>query len=105
MQRQPGDVRPSDPGRAEFRPERNKQQQPVARGQFHRPGEKFEAGRIGPMRILENHQHGIDPRQRLDVRTKRFQRLLTTELRLDLNRGVASVVGQRQHFGKQRRIL
>ena len=57
------------------------------------------------MRIFENHQHGIDPRQRLDVRTKSFQRFLTTELRLNFNRRVASIVGQRQHFGKQRRIL
>ena len=57
------------------------------------------------MRIFENHQHGIDPRQRLDVRTKRFQRFLAAELRLDFDRRVASIVGQRQHFGKQRRIL
>ena len=98
-------VRPSDPGRAEFRPESNKYQEPVAHGQVHHPGEQFEAGWIGPMRIFENHQHGIDPRQRLDLRTKRFQRFLTTELRLNFNRRVASIVGQRQHFGKQRRIL
>ena len=98
-------VRPSDPGRAEFRPESNKYQEPVAHGQVNRPGEQFEAGWIGPMRIFENHQHGIDPRQRLDVRTKSFQRFLTTELRLNFNRRVASIVGQRQHFGKQRRIL
>ena len=105
MEGQPSHVRPSDPGRAEFRPESNKYQEPVAHGQVHRPGEQFEAGWIGPMRIFENHQHGIDPRQRLDLRTKRFQRFLTTELRLDFNRRVASIVGQRQHFGKQRRIL
>src|SRR6185436_13610432 len=39
------------------------------------------------------------------MRTKRFQRFLTTELRLDLDRRVASIVGQRQHFGEQRRVL
>ena len=105
MEGQLSHVRPSNPGRAEFRPESNQYQEPVAHGQVHRPGEQFEAGWIGPMRIFENHQHGIDPRQRLDLRTKRFQRFLTTELRLNFNRRVASIVGQRQHFGKQRRIL
>ena len=105
MEGQLSHVRPSDPGRAEFRPESDKQQEPVALGPVHRPGEQFEAGRIGPMRIFENHQHGIDPHQHLEVRTKRFQRFLTTELRLNFNRRVASIVGQRQHFGKQRRIL
>ena len=105
MQGQLSHVRPSDRGQAEFRPVGNQYQEPMARGQIHRPGEQFEAGWIGPMRIFENHQHGIDPRQRLDLRTKCFQRFLATELRLDFNRRVASIVGQRQHFGKQRRIL
>src|SRR6185436_3492086 len=66
MQGQLSHVGPSDHGWAEFRPESNEYQEPVAHGQVRRPDEQFEAGWIGPMRIFENHQHGIDPRQRLE---------------------------------------
>ena len=34
----------------------------------HGPTERFQARRVGPMRILEDHQHRILARQRLDLR-------------------------------------
>ena len=44
-------------------------------------------------------------RQRLDLRTERFQCSLTPLLRGLLQRGIASVVRERQHLGKECRVL
>ena len=40
------------------------------------PTESFKTSGISPMRILENHQHRILPRQHFDFRAERFQRSL-----------------------------
>ena len=99
-------VRPSDPGRLELWPERHDQQH--AEGlrirSTTRPN-SFQARGVGPMRILEDHQHRILPRQRLHLRNERFQRSLPALLRGQIERGIASVVRQRQHLGKQCRVL
>ena len=50
-------VRPSDPGRLEFRPERHDQQHAKSANPVHHPTERFQARRVDPMRILEDHQH------------------------------------------------
>src|SRR6516162_4691779 len=105
VERQRAYVRPSDPGRAELRPESNEYQKPSADCQINHPAEQFEAGRIGPMRIFENRQHRIGLRKRLELRSKSLQRLLTTELRLNLNWRIPSIIGQRQQFGNQGRML
>ena len=36
------------------------------------PTEQFEAGRVGPMRILEDHQHGTFAGKRLDLSKSAF---------------------------------
>ena len=71
-----GHVRPSDPRRFEFRPERHDQQRAKTRDPVDRPTERFQAGRVGPMRILEDHQHRILARQRFHLRNERLQRSL-----------------------------
>ena len=50
-------MRSSNPGRLEFRPERHDQQHAKVRDLVHRLAESFQARRIGPVRILDNHQH------------------------------------------------
>ena len=57
------------------------------------------------MHILKNHQHRIRPRQRLQLCSERFQRFLSPLLRGQFECRVASIVRQRQHFSKQRRVL
>ena len=57
------------------------------------------------MRILEDHQHRVLPRQRLHLRDERFQRSLPALLRVQFERRITSVVRQRQHLGEQCRIL
>ena len=52
-----GHVWPSDPRRLEFRPEGDDQQHAKGRDPVHRPAEQFQARGVGPMCILENHQH------------------------------------------------
>ena len=52
-----GHVRPSDPGRLEFRPERHDQQHAKGLIRSTDPTEHFQARGVGPMRILEDHQH------------------------------------------------
>jgi len=60
-------VRLSDPGRVEFRPERHDQQHPKGRHPVHRPTEYFQTRGIGPMRILEDHQHRVPACQRREL--------------------------------------
>ena len=57
------------------------------------------------MCILEDHQHRILARQGLDLWNERFQRSLPTLLRCQFERRITSVVRQRQHLGKQCRIV
>ena len=57
------------------------------------------------MHILEDHQQGTSFSQRLDLRAECFKCLLSALLRGEFERGVASVVRQRQHFGKKHHIL
>ena len=57
------------------------------------------------MRVLENHQDRRLTRQRLDLADQRFKRLLTALLGRQFQRGITSVVRQRQHLGDQRGVL
>jgi hypothetical protein len=56
------DVRLADPVRFKLRPERHQQQHPKCPNSVHNPIERFQAGWVGPMRILEDHQHRFLPR-------------------------------------------
>ncbi len=57
------------------------------------------------MGILEDHQHRALTRQSLDLRNERLQRSLPLLLRGQTERGVAAIVGKRQHIGKQRDVV
>jgi hypothetical protein len=54
-----GRVRPSDPRRLELWPECHDQQHSESWYLVHDSTEQFEARGVGPMGILENHQHRI----------------------------------------------
>src|SRR5262245_22816998 len=57
------------------------------------------------MRILEDHQHRSGAGQGFYLRDECFQRSLPALLRGELDRGITSIVRQRQHLGKERGIL
>src|SRR6516162_3876312 len=57
------------------------------------------------MRILEDHEHRREAGQGFYLRDECFQRSLPALLRGELDRGIASIVRQRQHLGKERGIL
>jgi hypothetical protein len=100
-----GHVRLSDPGRVEFRSECHDQQRAKAPNAVHRPAERFEARRVNPLRILEDHQNWTGARQSLDLRNERLLRSLPALLRGQLDLRVASIVRQRQHVRKEGDIL
>ena len=98
-------VRSSNPRRLELRPEGDDQQHAKGWYPVHDPTKRFEARGVDPMRILEDHQHRIVTRQGLDLRNERFERFLPPLLRCQFERRITSIVRQRQHLGKQCRIL
>ena len=57
------------------------------------------------MRILEDHQHRAGAGQGFHLQDECFQRSLPALLRGELERGIASIVRQRQHLGKERGVL
>jgi hypothetical protein len=57
------------------------------------------------MRVLEDHQHRIMPGQRFHRGNKGLQRSLPALLGGQIERGIAAIVRQRQHLGKECRIL
>jgi hypothetical protein len=96
------DVRSSNPRRLKFWPVRDDQQHAKGFDPIHCATECLKARGIGPMRILENHQHRIGLRQLLHLRSKRFHRSVPALLRHQFECGVAAIVRQRQHLGKER---
>jgi hypothetical protein len=64
IEREGGHVRSPNPGRLELRAKSHDQQHAKRRDLVHAPTESFKAGRVGPMRILENHRQRILPSQR-----------------------------------------
>ena len=57
------------------------------------------------MRILEDHQHWIPACYFRELRRQRLQRSLSALLRCQVERGITSIVGERQHLGKECGIL
>ena len=57
------------------------------------------------MRIFDDHQHWSLVRQSHELRHQRFQRCLPSLLRRQFQRGIASVIRERQHLGKECGIL
>jgi hypothetical protein len=56
-----GDVRLSDLRWLEFWPEGYEQRHSTGRDPVHCPTESFQTGGVGPMCILEDHQHRVLP--------------------------------------------
>ena len=98
-------MRLPDPGRLEFRPERHDKQRAEAPNPVNGPTEHFQAGGVGPMRILEDDQHRVLARQGLHLRDERVQRSFPALLGSQLERGIAPIVRQRQHLGQERGVL
>jgi hypothetical protein len=71
-----GDVGPTNPRRLEFRSIGDNQQHPACSQPINRAPNRFQARWVNPMHVLENHQHRLGLRQRLQLRGKRLQRLL-----------------------------
>jgi hypothetical protein len=98
-------MRLSDPGRLELWPKGYEQQHSLGCDPICCRTECFEARGIGRMRVLEDDQHRIFQCKSLDLRVKCFQRFLPTLLRRQFERRITSVVREREHFGKQCRVL
>jgi hypothetical protein len=65
-------IRSSDPGRIKIRPECYHQQHTKAADPVGDSTEHFQARGVGPMRILQDHQHWILPRQRFHLGNECF---------------------------------
>ena len=76
VQRQARHLRLSHPWRVELGAEGHDQQDRKGSDSIDRPTERFQARRIDPMRILEDHQHRLLARQSRELRHQRFQRCL-----------------------------
>ena len=105
VQRQARHMRLAQPRRVELGAERHDQQNRKSSDPVHRPTEHFQARRIDPMRVLQDHQHRLLASQSRELPRQRFQRFLPALFRDQLERGIAPVVRQRQHVGQERRIL
>ncbi len=88
-------MRLADSGRRKFRPERNEQQNAEGHNQIDYSAENFQARRVRPLRVLEDHQNWISPRQRLHLREERLQSSLSALLRSKVERRIPSIIWQR----------
>jgi hypothetical protein len=85
-------MRPPDPWRGEFRSEGDQQQHPERIDLVDEPAEQFQARRIGPVGVLEDHQDRRVKRDRFDLADQCFHRLLPALLRRKFNGGITAVV-------------
>ena len=105
VERQACHMRLSHPRCVELGAESYDQQHVKGCDPVHRPAEHFQARRIDPMRILEDHQHRIVACQSRKLRHQRFERSLPALFRGQIERRMSSIIRQRQHLRKQRGIL
>ena len=96
-----GHIRPSNPWWVELWPKRHNQEHTEGLYLINDATEQFEAGGVGPMCILKNHQQLVLARQGRNLGNECFERSLPTLLRCQVEHRVAAVVGQRQHVGKE----
>ena len=100
VEREGSDEGPTNPRRFELGSVRDNQQNPKSSQPVYRPTKRLKACRVDPMHILENHQHRIRSRQCLHLRSKCFYGSLSSLLRSQIERWIASIVRQRQHVRK-----
>ena len=84
---QGGHVMPSNPRRIELGTVRHNQQHRKGSNPINGSTERFQACRVDPMRVLEDHQHRILTRQCLHLRGERFQGFLPALLRVSSSAG------------------
>ena len=101
-----GHVRPSDPGRLEFRPERHDQQHAKARESGPRPG-RTASRLVGSVQCASSKiiSTGFWRDSASICESSASSVLLPALLRRQFERRITSVVRQRQHLGKQCRVL
>ena len=98
-------MRLSHPRRVELGAESYDEQRRKSFNSVHRPTEHFQTRRVDPMRIFDDHQHRLLSCQSRELCRQRFQRSLPALFRGQLKRGIASIIRERQHLGKERGIL
>ena len=76
VQRQARHMRLPQPRRVELGAERHDKQNRKGSDPVHRPTEHFQASRIDPMRVLQDHQNRLLPSQSRELPRQRFQRFL-----------------------------
>src|SRR5579872_6933658 len=92
IERQCAHAGPAGPWRLKFRSERYEQKNAKVGDLIHYAAEQFERRRVGPMRVLQDHQHGLLPAQRLYLRAERFHGFLPSLLCGQLKSRMTTVV-------------
>ena len=101
VERQHGDVRLPGPGRLKFRTEGDDEKDRQGLQALDGQRQQFERRWIGPMHVLEQHQHRPAPRQRLQLLDQRRENLAPPGLRVSLGRLQGGGRGQSQKLGEQ----
>ena len=96
---------PADPGRAELRARGHDQQHRQAPDPLDDAPKQLEACRIGPVRVLEDHQQRLLLCQRFHLGDERLQHALPSARRGKLECRIAAVVCEQQDVGDQARVL
>ena len=103
VERQHGDVRLVCPWRDEVRTKRCDQHDGHAVDPTDEKIEQLLRGRINPVQVLKDYQHGLLPRQGSELLLQCFESLLPPASRVVLNVAVASG-GQQQEVSQQRHV-
>jgi class 3 adenylate cyclase len=96
---------PADPGRAELRARGHDQQHRQAPDPLDDAPKQLEACRIGPVRVLEDHQQRLLLCQRFHLGDERLQHALPSARRGKLECRIAAVVCEQQDVGDQARSI
>ena len=104
VQRDHRHLRLADPRGLELRPVGCDQQHRQVGDRLDSEVEQLARGRIDPMQVLEDHQYGLPPRQRLELPQQRRQCPLLLALRAEVERRKALTAGKRQRLGDQREV-
>ncbi len=94
-------MRLPDPRRSEFRSEGDDEQHRNAADAFDGLTQHFKARGIGPIDILEDHEHRLAACQHRELQSKGFPCPLSTLLRRKREGAIATIAGKRHQFGKE----
>ena len=96
IERHQRDVRVPRPRRLKIGPERDDEKDRQRLQAFDRQRQEFDRGRIGPMDILEQHQHRTVPRQSFELLDQRREQ--AAALALWISRLCRRSIRQSQQF-------